>query len=117
MREVKTACITWSEEENKAQEAQEGDGWLNFAEFLKTKMRRYRCFQKLGALQRGASNDQPGYIYFASEDRKAIYMIRTWSHPKPVVDDLCRRSGWLFYEYSVWRMTLKEYGAELEPLE
>ena len=116
---LETPTIRWSEAENKALEAQEGDGWLNWAEFLKAQLRAYPRFRKLGALQRETTLANEGRsIFFATEDRRAVYCIRCYGYPKPIVDDLCRRSGWRYTgsDYDVTRLTLKQYGFELEPL-
>ena len=112
---MNTIGMYWTEEENNLLLAQEGDGFLNFAEFLKSKMRVYPRYRKLGALQREATKENGcDRIYFASEDGKGAYEIRLYGIPKPVVDDLCRRSGWRLNDYAVTRLSLKEYGAPLE---
>lgn len=106
-RSLNTFPLYWTEEENEKIDS--------LGELLRTALIRRSTSshwsRKFGQLQQWS---EPDRIYFASKDRKAVYYIRLFGHPEPVVDDNMRRTGWRYWDYSVYRITVKEYGT-LDP--
>ena len=119
MRELKEPWLYWTEDENKKYE-ETSKSLADFGRFLMEKMTQSsgkaskRRFKMSYVIQ---DDDALDRIYIASTDQKHVYMIRLFSEPRPMTNDLCQRYGWRFgpEQYSLYKMTAKEYGFPLTP--
>ena len=117
---LKEHTITWTEIENKEYEAR-ATGLADFGLLLLRKMTET---QGKGAQRRlkmdtllQVSEDEMDRLYYASPDRKSVYMMKLYQGPRPMTNELCQRYGWRFGpgQYSLWKMTAKEYGMPIVP--